>query len=40
VHGQPEGGTNVSTGNYSERVVREYFLKPFEAAVKRVTCGR
>ena len=35
VHGQPEGGTNVSTGNYSERVVREYFLKPFEAAVKQ-----
>jgi len=34
VHGQPEGGTNVSTGNFSERVVREYFLKPFEAAVK------
>src|SRR5271170_1426356 len=34
VHGQPEGGTNVSTGNYSERVIREYFLKPFEAAVK------
>ena len=35
VHGQPEGGTNVSTGNYSERMVREYFLKPFEAAVKQ-----
>lgn len=35
VHGQPEGGTNVSTGNYSERVIREYFLKPFEAAVKQ-----
>src|SRR2546421_821263 len=35
VHGQPEGGTNVSAGNYSERVVREYFLKPFEAAVKQ-----
>ena len=34
VHGQPEGGTNVGPGNYSERVVREYFLKPFEAAVK------
>jgi beta-glucosidase len=34
VHGQPEGGTNVAPGNYSERVVREYFLKPFEAAVK------
>lgn len=33
VHGQPEGGTNVGPGNYSERVVREYFLKPFEAAV-------
>jgi beta-xylosidase len=34
VHGQPEGGTNVAPGNYSERVVREYFLKPFEAAVE------
>jgi beta-glucosidase len=35
VHGQPEGGTNVAPGNYSERVVREYFLKPFEAGVKQ-----
>jgi beta-glucosidase len=34
VHGQPEGGTNVAPGNYSERVVREYFLKPFRAAVE------
>ena len=34
VHGQPEGGTNVGPGNYSERVIREFFLKPFEAAVK------
>jgi beta-glucosidase len=34
VHGQPEGGTNVAPGNFSERVIREYFLKPFEAAVK------
>jgi beta-glucosidase len=34
VHGQPEGGTNVGPGNYSERVVREYFLKPFAAAVQ------
>ena len=34
VHGQPEGGTNVAPGNISERVVREYFLKPFVAAVK------
>jgi beta-glucosidase len=33
-HGQPEGGTNVAPGNYSERVIREYFLKPFETAVK------
>jgi beta-glucosidase len=33
VHGQPEGGTNVAPGNYSERVVREYFLRPFEAAL-------
>src|SRR5437667_12407016 len=35
VHGQPEGGTNVAPGNYSERVIREYFLMPFEAAVKQ-----
>ncbi|MDR1726775.1 MAG: glycoside hydrolase family 3 C-terminal domain-containing protein [Acidobacteriota bacterium] len=34
VHGQPEGGANTSPGNYSERVVRESFLKPFEAAVR------
>jgi beta-glucosidase len=34
VHGQPEGGTNVAPGNISERVVREYFLKPFVAAVQ------
>ncbi|MGB2669277.1 MAG: glycoside hydrolase family 3 C-terminal domain-containing protein, partial [Candidatus Acidiferrum sp.] len=34
VHGQPEGGTNVGPGNYSERVIREYFLKPFKAAVQ------
>jgi beta-glucosidase len=34
VHGQPEGGTNVAPGNYSERVIREQFLKPFEAAVR------
>ena len=34
VHGQPEGGTNVAPGNYSERVIREQFLLPFEKAVK------
>jgi beta-glucosidase len=34
VHGQPEGGTNSAPGNISERIVREQFLAPFEAAVK------
>jgi beta-glucosidase len=34
VHGQPEGGTNAAPANYSERVIREYFLKPFESAVR------
>ena len=34
VHGQPEGGTNVGPANYSERTIREYWLKPFEAAVE------
>lgn len=34
VHGQPEGGANTAPGNYSERAIRESFLKPFEAAVK------
>lgn len=34
VHGQPEGGTNVAPGNYAERVIREQFLRPFQAAVQ------
>ncbi len=34
VHGQPEGGVNVAPGNYSERIVREEFLAPFEAAIR------
>lgn len=34
VHGQPENGINVGPGNYSERIVREQFLLPFETAVK------
>jgi beta-glucosidase len=34
VHGQPEGGTNVAPGNLSERVIEEYFLRPFQAAVQ------
>jgi len=35
VHGQPENGTNVGPANYSERIIREQFLVPFEAAVKK-----
>ncbi len=34
-HGQPEAGTNAAPANYSERVLREYFLKPFEVAVEQ-----
>jgi beta-glucosidase len=34
VHGQPEGGTNAAPANYSERVIREYFLLPFQRAVE------
>ncbi|WP_352430018.1 glycoside hydrolase family 3 protein, partial [Pyrinomonas sp.] len=32
-HGQPEGGTNIAPANYSERVLREQFFYPFQAAV-------
>jgi beta-glucosidase len=39
VHGQPEGGTNTAPGNYSERIIRENFLIPFEAAVKEGHVG-
>jgi beta-glucosidase len=39
VHGQPEGGTNTAPGNYSERVIRETFFVPFEAAVKEAHVG-
>ncbi len=34
VHSQPEGGENCAPGNYSERVIREVFLPPFEAAIR------
>ncbi len=34
-HGQPEGGTNVGPASISERVLRELFFPPFEAAIKR-----
>jgi beta-glucosidase len=33
-HGQPESGTNVGPGNFSERQLREVFFYPFEIAVK------
>jgi beta-glucosidase len=39
VHGQPEGGTNAAPGNYSERVIRESFLVPFQAAVEEAHAG-
>ena len=39
VHGMPEGGTNTAPGNFSERVIRENFLPPFEAAVKEARVG-
>jgi beta-glucosidase len=34
-HGQPEGGTNLSPANLSERVLRESHFYPFEMVVKR-----
>ncbi len=33
VHGQPESGLNSAPGNISERIIREEFLPPFQAAV-------
>lgn len=32
-HGQPEAGRNAAPVNISERELRDYFLKPFEAVV-------
>jgi beta-glucosidase len=34
-HGQPEGGTNLSPANLSERLLRETHFYPFEQVVKR-----
>jgi beta-glucosidase len=34
-HGQPEGGTNVGPASISERLLREIFFPPFQAAVQR-----
>ena len=39
VHGQPEGGTNTAPGNYSERIIRENFLVPFQAAIQEAKAG-
>ena len=39
VHGQPEGGTNTAPGNFSERIIRENFLVPFQAAVQEGNVG-
>ena len=38
-HGQPEGGTNTAPANYSQRVIRETFLVPFQAAVQEAHVG-
>ncbi|HEY0797197.1 MAG TPA: glycoside hydrolase family 3 N-terminal domain-containing protein [Acidisarcina sp.] len=38
-HGQPEGGTNTAPANYSERIIRENFLLPFQAAVEEAHVG-
>jgi len=34
VHGQPENGTNVGPNDFSDRTMRQIFLRPFEEAVK------
>jgi beta-glucosidase len=39
VHGVPEGGTNTAPGNISERVIRETYLFPFQAAVQEAHVG-
>jgi beta-glucosidase len=38
-HGQPEGGTNSAPVNISERILREQFLLPFQAAVVEAGAG-
>ena len=39
VHGVPEGGTNTAPGNISERVIRDNYLPPFQAAVEEAHAG-
>ena len=38
-HGQPEGGMNVGPAQLSERVLRETFFPPFEAAIKEANAA-
>ncbi|MFK7887512.1 MAG: glycoside hydrolase family 3 N-terminal domain-containing protein, partial [Gammaproteobacteria bacterium] len=38
-HGQPESGMNVGPAQLPERVLREVFFPPFEAAVKEAGAG-
>ena len=38
-HGQPEGGRNTAPANFSERILRESFLEPFQAAVEEAHVG-
>jgi beta-glucosidase len=38
-HGQPEGGRNTAPANYSERILRESFFLPFQAAVEEAHVG-
>jgi len=38
-HGQPEGGRNTAPANYSERILREIFFVPFQAAVEEARVG-
>jgi beta-glucosidase len=39
VHGQMEGGRNTGPSNISERILRESFLVPFQAAVQEAHAG-
>jgi len=38
-HGQPEGGMNVGPAQISERVLREIFFPPFEAAIREANAA-
>lgn len=39
VHGQPQGGLNISPSDISERTLREAFLVPFAATIKAADPG-